>query len=1058
MIMIGERGEIQQRAPHRDLLAREKMFLAEQATEGGIKVVPGQSWAFHYPQSAEIRSAAIKGLLSGQFKPDEVADFLKPDAFTYDVVDLEQQGLQAVVGRVRDVSSYVAHYDYHRFAQFVSDMQGTGESSDIVRALYDSITQSRIRKKMIDSYGFTGRQQLEGMSRAEAASIAEQMASLSQIEKVLEALKMNWFTEDLRVASTEQRDQVLGQLSADEHQLFNRLNESYQNYVRRGDQAAYQRLVDGVKENIVRNRQVAEEARQQIDESQKQLERELEQYMDRAVPPGTPGDLAISQEDSDEYHTPPVNPGESKEQAASKPFFVINPSGMSTKPLTGYYISGRKSYYDIGSKTWSKRKRLSPYDATISGEQRQTISGATSAGIKSIPIPNGYGLDTSSLKFTGAEPEILRDQNGCFYIRTNGNCLFSVDFLKQEPAFVGFPVDDDKQPIYQGLLSDQTEQQMADAVGGTLEKAEQLRRYLLSKHFYPGDGDLQMAQALQLKLRSESTGDNYIQNLDRSEYLECYSANTLFVAMLRKVGIPARLIVGHRPERAKDGKVAIDSTTGHAWAEVWDGNAWRRMDATPQPRQQKDKDNNEEGQSSPSEEAQDDGIERRDQNQSDQQQGQGEPQEDQSQQSQDGQSGNQTKGKDAQQMGEASDQDIAQGESQLENARQVSQQMSQQKTTMDQQLQNAQSFKDLKNLVEKIEDSELFDDQKQDLQQKLDAKEEQMKKAIQDELDQMMQDGFIDDDRMEELEDQLDAKNLEELDRIRQQIERESSLFNEYQSIKEEIMPLVDQWFEYFIERLPKQEEVELDEDSLTRQGAFNRRSVMRQRNLLFGTVKNPRQIRPSVKPMFLASVMVDVSGSMGKGGKLLMARKLLVFYNELFSRINSEFGYIRYANTIFSDDVVEIKTYDQEYESSARYDWGDGTQSTIKARLMQKLRTQGGTNMLPAIQRAAAALNAETFEYPEYASAMYFIGDGQDTSGNSKKITQFLRLTEEEQGFGNHMLSAIMLGKESQRRELAEIFGDDHTTVAPDFETLIERSMEKFNEDIETYLADKTV
>ena len=55
-------------------------------------------------------------------------------------------------------------------------------------------------------------------------------------------------------------------------------------------------------------------------------------------------------------------------------------------------------------------------------------------------------------------------------------------------------------------------------------------------------------------------------------------------------------------------------------------------------------------------------------------------------------------------------------------------------------------------------------------------------------------------------------------------------------------------------------------------------------------------------------------------------------------------------------------------------------------------------------------------------------------------------------------MLSAIMLGNESQRRELAAIFGDDHTTVAPNFEALIEQSMYKFDEDIEAYLADKTV
>lgn len=1032
MDMDKERAELSHQPLQGDTLAREKVFLAGQASEGGLKVVPGKSWAFHFPHGVEARSAAISGLLDGRTKPEEVVSDLKPDAFTYDVADLDTHGLPAVAGRVRDVSAYVTHYDYPRFAQFVEALQGTGIAPDTAQSLYDGIAQSRIRKKMIEAYGYTGRKQMEGALRVEAERTVQQIGNLPRVEKVLAALKMNWLAED-QLARTEQRDQAIGQLSADERTLYEQLKDSYQGYVRRGDQAAYEGLVRGVKENIPRIQQAPEPPER--DESQEQLEKELEQYKDQAVPPVTPGDPAIPPDDSDEYHTPQVSPGESKEQAQSRPYFEITPSGSSTKPLIGYYASGRKSYYDVDSKTWSKRKKLSSYNSSISGSERQTISGVTNAGLKSIPIPNGYGLDMSSLKFNGARPEIFRDQNGCFYIKTDGNSTFSIDFLKQDPPFAGPLVADDIIPIHRGQLTSETERVMTGLSGDPIQKAEQLRQYLLSKHFYPGDGDLQMAQALQLKLRSESSGETYIQNLDQSEYLECYSANTLYIAMLRKIGIPARLVIGHKVEGAKDGKARIDSQTGHAWTEVWDGTLWRRMDATPRPKQQKQ---DQKGDSnSPTQEAQDGGIDRPfDEAQGKQDQGQP-------------QSG-------GQQMGEASDQDIAQGESQLDNAQQLSEHLEQQKQSLDQRIENAQSFQDLQKLQQEAETSELFDDMKQDLQDRLEAKEEQMKEVIKENLDEMVQDGFLDEERRQELEQQLEQKQLEELDRIRQQIERESRLFNEYQDIKEEVMPLVDQWFDYFVERLPRQEEVELDEDSLTRQGAFNRHSVMRPRNLLFGTVKNPRMIKPSIKPKFLASVMVDVSGSMA-GEKLNMARKQLVFYNELFSRISSEFGFIRYANNIFSDNLVELKGYDQDYESPVRYDWGDGIKSTIKARLMQALHTQGGTNMLPAIQKAAADLNRETFEYPDYASAFYFIGDGQDTAGNSQRIREFLRLSEAERGFGEHMLSAIMLGNESQRRELAAIFGDDHTTVAPDFETLIEQSMYKFDEDIAAYLADKT-
>ena len=49
-------------------------------------------------------------------------------------------------------------------------------------------------------------------------------------------------------------------------------------------------------------------------------------------------------------------------------------------------------------------------------------------------------------------------------------------------------------------------------------------------------------------------------------------------------------------------------------------------------------------------------------------------------------------------------------------------------------------------------------------------------------------------------------------------------------------------------------------------------------------------------------------------------------------------------------------------------------------------------------------------------------------------------------------MYSAILLGNEAERKELAEIFGDEHTNVAPDFDELIEKSMDKFDEDLEDY------
>ena len=152
-----------------------------------------------------------------------------------------------------------------------------------------------------------------------------------------------------------------------------------------------------------------------------------------------------------------------------------------------------------------------------------------------------------------------------------------------------------------------------------------------------------------------------------------------------------------------------------------------------------------------------------------------------------------------------------------------------------------------------------------------------------------------------------------------------------------------------------------------------------------------------------------------------------------------------------------EIKTFKQDYESVQKYSYDDGSEQTVKYRLMKSLVDQGGTNMLDAIVKSAEDLNEEAFDYPDYASALYFVGDGGDTQGNGTRIKQFLEETDNQQGFGDHMRSALLLGRESEREQLASIFGEESTTVVPDLDQLIEMSMEKFDDDLENYLGGKT-
>lgn len=97
---------------------REMIFLAEQATVGGIKVVPGNSWAYHYKKNPAEREEILEGVLSSKYDARDVEDSLKPDALIYDINDLETKGLEIVSARIMDETASLAYTDYKQYSDF----------------------------------------------------------------------------------------------------------------------------------------------------------------------------------------------------------------------------------------------------------------------------------------------------------------------------------------------------------------------------------------------------------------------------------------------------------------------------------------------------------------------------------------------------------------------------------------------------------------------------------------------------------------------------------------------------------------------------------------------------------------------------------------------------------------------------------------------------------------------------------------------------------------------------------------------------------------------------
>ncbi len=1012
-------------------LSRELVNLAEQSAQFGLQALPGKEWSLHYSQGSKNPIQVLQELLDGTIDVDVASRQLKPDAVIFDIHDLETLGFEAVSAKVHELTAFYGLQDYRNYAEFVASMRDKNISLEDIQKVYTGISRARVQKRLYDAYGGSGKRSLESALTLEMSDAENRFARLSSINRVLAALKQNWLSGEIKLSTSRQGSILEGLLTADERQLYEKLRDDYYEYLQNGDVNAYKRLTQTVGDQFADLIKPTLDQNAETSDAGQQLEKELENLDKQPGPIGSKDDPAIPHADQDEYRpeAPPDSSGNQETAKGVKIYFEIRP------PLGGYYVRGRKSYYSISEKEWSKKKSLKSYSDSVKGTERHNISGYLGTEITALPIPRGYAVDTASLQTNiNTRVEFFRDQNGCFYFQAETSCKYGVDFVKSDNYAVENLINSDIEQMYQGSLTTETEKFLAAIDGDNIRKVKLIKSYINAHHFYPGGGDLKMAQGVQYKLRQESTGENYIYNLDQSEYLECYSANTLFCAMMRKKGVPARLVVGDKVEGSQNGRSLITDQTGHAWSEIWDGNKWIRFDATPPPKPEDKKQNK-----NPQEEK-DSAPEAKDENADKDESSNQSNQKDESDSSQE-------------QISEASDEQKNQSEKMMENAKQKNKEMQQAVDQIKEKIKDAKTVEEIEKLKEELEKLDMPEDIDGSIEDAIEAKSEIIKDELKEKIQEMAEDGFLDQDKADQLKDKIDENSMEAIKQVEKEIQREKALFDEYEAYRQAVQPYVDSWWKYFAEQLPKEKDVDQDEDSLSRSGKFNRASIKRMRNLIFGQIKNPRKFLESIRPKFMASIVVDVSGSMG-GDKLKQAILLMVFYNELFGRISKEYGYIRYANYVFADAVTEVKSFDHDYFSTERYRYEDGTQSTVKVHIMNALRAGGGTNMMEAAMKVGQRLNDEQQNYNGFCSAMYFVGDGDDTCGNSQRVKQYLNNVDAERGgFGQHIVSAIMLGGESQRQALAKIFGDENTTVAANLEELIGQSMAKFDDDMRSYL-----
>jgi hypothetical protein len=281
------------------------------------------------------------------------------------------------------------------------------------------------------------------------------------------------------------------------------------------------------------------------------------------------GWFELHQEDNDEYIPRDSEFGEAIGE--SPRFAEVFPA------YTWYYTQGKKSYFDPQTNLRSKKKKLSILEHSITkSSQKYNYAWYLQAGITAIPLPDWALPDTTTLRYHGSQAPIFHiDQNNCVYLVSKKKQAVSFHFTLGETKNNNPPIHEDKQSIIYTPLSQKTEQLLTWLKGKTpTEQARALSYYIKTSKKYNTNK--------QGTLRNTANSKNYVNKLDQSPILECYSANTLLVALCRQLWIPARLIVWHMVQSVSgDGKAHLSSNNGHAWTEIRDGTQRQRLDATP---------------------------------------------------------------------------------------------------------------------------------------------------------------------------------------------------------------------------------------------------------------------------------------------------------------------------------------------------------------------------------------------------------------------------------------------------------------------------------------------
>lgn len=265
--------------------------------------------------------------------------------------------------------------------------------------------------------------------------------------------------------------------------------------------------------------------------------------------------------------------------------FTVSP------PFSGavYYRDGVAERFDSGTKEWviAVSPGFFTHDKSVAAEQsvRMIVDESTTP----LPMPYGYSISAGTVRFDGEVPDhqIVRDIYGNFYLvmeerpRAPVTLNYGIGY-DPEPYDISFVTPETKERMLAGVkLPKDLAEELAglkSSGAGVMEKAQSLRDFFIERFRYIKE-DHPEAKALNAYYMEDGKA-RYFERIFEKRVVDCDMANTVFIALLREIGVPSRLARGYWPY--EDAEI-LQSVHGHGWTEVWDeaDGRWTVVEAVP---------------------------------------------------------------------------------------------------------------------------------------------------------------------------------------------------------------------------------------------------------------------------------------------------------------------------------------------------------------------------------------------------------------------------------------------------------------------------------------------